>query len=161
MIFYKTCNTALQSEVTRAPHGAREFVIPGAPVPKPRQTQRDKWLDPPRLGVANYRAWADVARAIAPLDALECLGPITLSAQFFMSIPGSWSKKKRLESMGQPALGRPDLDNFLKALTDSLWPEADSFVWRFEACEKRYEDSTGPRTIVRWNCEKIMTVQKK
>jgi len=41
----------------------RYVVVPGAPIPKPRQTRRDKWARRPC--VLRYREWADQIRAAA------------------------------------------------------------------------------------------------
>jgi Holliday junction resolvase RusA-like endonuclease len=45
-------------------------------------------------------------------------GPLTLNITFFMPIPKSTSKKKRLALIGQPHIKRPDLDNLIKYTLD-------------------------------------------
>jgi len=84
---------------------------PVTPVPKPRQTQSDRWKQRPC--VERYRAFADQCRAM-------CL-PVFDGAhiRFVLPMPKSWSKKKRREMLGQPHRQRPDLDNLLKALMDA------------------------------------------
>ena len=98
-------------------------VYPILPVPAPRQTKRDQWQDPPRPPVARYRAFRDECRfrgVIVPADFHHAL--------FLLPMPGSWSRKKRLELLGMPHQAKPDRDNLEKALLDSVFGE-DAGVW--------------------------------
>lgn len=55
------------------------FTIPGTPVGKPRQTQRDKWAE--RDCVLRYRAWADRARRICqPLPPVAAITDVSWTA---------------------------------------------------------------------------------
>lgn len=47
-------------------------------------------------------------------------GAIRLEAIFFMEIPASTSKKKREQLIGEYHIKRPDADNLLKTIKDSL-----------------------------------------
>lgn len=119
------------------------FTVPGPPCPKPRQTARDKWLNPPRPCVARYRAWADKAR--------ECAGelpakPGHLDVKFFLPIPPSWTAKKREAHRGQPHQVKPDKDNLEKAVADALFRH-DEHIWKGQQ-EKRWEDENGPRVEI-------------
>jgi Holliday junction resolvase RusA-like endonuclease len=96
-------------------------VIPGEPMAKPRQTQRDRWLDPPRPAVARYRAWADKARQAYGVLVKQTIGPTQLDFIAYFSMPKNWSKRKRLKMMGQPHLDKPDCDNVLKSISDALF----------------------------------------
>ncbi len=96
------------------------------PVPKPRQTQRDKWLlrDP----VARYRAFANDLRIqareqdfVLPDSHFHCI--------FYLPMPKSWPKKKREQMLGAPHQSVPDTDNLLKGLIDALRPGNDAGVW--------------------------------
>lgn len=94
---------------------------PITPVPKPRQTQSDRWNKRPR--VLRYRAFADECRArkvVVP----ECGAHIT----FVLPMPASWSNKKRDTMDGQPHQVKPDKDNLEKALLDAIYGD-DSVVW--------------------------------
>lgn len=51
---------------------------------------------------------------------------------FHVPMPKSWSKKKKKRMAGTPHQQRPDLDNYVKALFDSVMSE-DCFVYHFEA----------------------------
>ena len=106
------------------------------PTPKARETRRDKWLNPPRPAVARYRAFANELRARAARadftlpDSGAWLG-------FGIPMPKSWSKKKRLAMGGTPHTQRPDLDNLVKAVFDSLAKE-DCGIWHLAGAEKRW-----------------------
>lgn len=86
------------------------------PTPKPRMTQRDKFLKPVRPSVARYRAFADECRLrIGRLD----LNHTKLT--FVLPMPQSWSRKKKNLMRGQPHVQKPDLSNLLKAIEDALY----------------------------------------
>ena len=90
------------------------------PVPKPRQTQRDRWLK--RACVMRYRAFADEVR-LQKVPLPEAGAHVV----FCMPMPKSWSKKKRAAMEGSPHKQRPDCDNLFKALADAIYSE-DSHI---------------------------------
>ena len=96
---------------------------PITPVPKPRMTQRDKWLNPPRPKVARYRAFCDECR----LRRVHVPGS-GATVIFTLPMPPSWSKKKRREMDGAPHQQTPDVDNLCTALLDAVYTD-DSIVW--------------------------------
>lgn len=116
-------------------------VIHGAPMGKPRMTQRDKWQKRP--AVVRYRAWCDAARASLP-DRPKT--PSHAAFVAFLPIPGSWSKAKKAEMKNQPHRQKPDLDNITKAVFDALFRE-DSVI-HAAMCEKRWDDGSGPRIVI-------------
>ncbi|TGE29775.1 RusA family crossover junction endodeoxyribonuclease [Hymenobacter metallicola] len=87
------------------------------PMGAPRQTRKDKWANPPREVIARYRATKDVIRAQALQQGYE-LGP-TLHICFEVSMPASWSNKKKDQLRGKPHQQKPDVDNMSK-----LWMDA-------------------------------------
>ena len=93
---------------------------PVVPVPKPRQTQRDRWAKRP--AVVRYRAFADEVR----LRGIKVVNGDHVT--FVMPMPRTWSKKKKSEMEGQPHQQRPDIDNMCKSLLDALY-EDDSHIW--------------------------------
>ena len=99
----------------------RIMLYPITPVPKPRQTQADKWRQRP--SVMRYREFADRCRLLG-VTIREGGDRIT----FLMPMPRSWSKKAREQMRGKPHQQRPDVDNLAKALLDAVFPE-DCRVW--------------------------------
>lgn len=100
-----------------------EYLI--TPTPKPRMTRSDKWRDPPREPVRKY--WAFCRKCQLLKMDLPVSGSIVI---FVISMPESWSNKKRKAFDGKPHQpeGGPDADNFLKALGDALYKN-DSCIW--------------------------------
>jgi len=94
---------------------------PITPIGKPRMTQRDKWKK--RDAVQRYYAFKDHANLLR-IKIPESNAHII----FHVPMPKSWSQKKRDAMRGQPHQSRPDVDNFTKALLDSLFAE-DSNIW--------------------------------
>lgn len=95
------------------------------PCAKPRQTQSDKWNKRPV--VLKYRSFADGIRN--EFRKLNLTLGETLDCIFVISMPKSWSMKKRAEMAGEPHRQRPDIDNLEKAVMDSLCEE-DSHIWK-------------------------------
>lgn len=118
------------------------FTIWGVPVPKPRQTQSDRWKK--RLCVVRYREWADKAREAAPAEVGD---PIAVECLFFLPFPKSWRKNLVAAMKGQPHRHRGDVDNLSKSILDALIPQ-DCVVARLVA-EKRWDDGQGPRVEVK------------
>ena len=108
-----------------------------APVPKPRQTQADKWKvgRKARPAVARYRAFADtVRRERVRVDNYNAV-------VFVVAMPKSWTKRKRLESLHRPHTQRPDKDNLEKALLDAIYGE-DCHIW-YTATAKFWGETGG------------------
>ena len=51
-----------------------------------------------------------------------------LDVDFYIPMPESWSKKKKESMCGKPHQNKPDLDNILKFIMDTLLPEGDQNV---------------------------------
>jgi Holliday junction resolvase RusA-like endonuclease len=86
----------------------------------PRMTRADKWKKRPV--VLAYRAFRDELRK----QKVEL--PIPCRVVFFMPMPKSWSRIKKITMDGEPHTVRPDIDNLLKALLDTLFAQ-DGHVW--------------------------------
>ena len=106
------------------------------PVPKPRMTQRDKWMQRP--AVMQYWKFKDDVR-----DAGIELGEV-VDVVFHVPMPKSWSKNKKLEMLHQPHQQKPDIDNYLKALLDAVLDD-DSHV--FHVTASKYWAVTGSLEI--------------
>ena len=98
------------------------------PMAKPRQTQSDRWKQRPV--VVRYRAWCDEVRRQMGDQAL----PEAFWVRFWVPMPASYSKAKRIALAAEPHRQKPDLDNLLKALMDACLVD-DSRVWRIEAAK--------------------------
>jgi Holliday junction resolvase RusA-like endonuclease len=67
-----------------------------------------------------------------------------LSVRVWIPFPKSYSKAKRHQLLNEPHRKKPDVDNYLKGIMDTIFPDDDSFIWR-ATIEKRWEDAHGPR----------------
>ena len=114
------------------------------PVPKPRMTQRDKWLNPARKPVVQYRIFKKTVEAFSLRDKYVVTNPLSLI--FVIQMPASWSNKKRNSMNGQPHTAKPDLDNLIKAFKDALC-ENDSFIHTYDQMKKVW-GMTGAVVIV-------------
>lgn len=103
------------------------MIIPLEPVPKPRMTRSDRWKK--RTTVVRYFAFCDQLRLLWKEPV-----PPELALRFYITMPKSWSKKKKLDMDGKPHQQRPDIDNLVKAFLDALC-EDDSYVYKIH-CEK-------------------------
>lgn len=105
------------------------FSIPGEPIGKPRMTQQDRWKKRPATG--KYWAWCDVARQAAGLQPMqkasadEFWGVIVFA---HTRIPKSYSAKKRAALEGRLCPMKPDTDNIIKAVCDSLFENDEKLV---------------------------------
>lgn len=98
------------------------------PFAKPRMTRSDKWRK--RACVLEYYAFKDKLRV---LGADVRIGD---HISFHISMPATWSKKKKTSMAGQPHQSKPDLDNLIKSVFDSILDE-DKHIWKISA-EKRW-----------------------
>lgn len=120
----------------------RSITFPVAPVPKPRQTKADVWKERPR--VVRYRIFADRMRAIAAKHRFT-FPDAGAALAFYLEMPASWSKKKKVAMHGQPHQQTPDVDNLAKAVMDALCAQ-DCTVWRLESLTKFWSDT--PQVVI-------------
>ena len=117
----------------------RKMIYRIIPVSKPRQTRSDKWKQRPC--VMRYRAFADACRE-AGMKIPEYGASIT----FYIPMPKSWSKKKKIDMNGAPHQSRPDLDNLLKSILDAVYAD-DSVVWQIKELKKIWCQQGGIQII--------------
>ena len=86
------------------------------PIGKPRMTQRDKWAK--RDCVNNYYQYKDILTSEA-LKQKYTLGN-NVEILFQLPFPNYWSKKKKKEMVNKPHQIKPDIDNLIKSVLDSL-----------------------------------------
>lgn len=94
------------------------MIYPITPVGKPRMTQRDRWKQPKRPAVQRYHAMKDEVR-LRGVSVPEGGGSLI----FHMPMPESWSARRKCKMAGQPHQQRPDLDNLVKAVLDSIYDD--------------------------------------
>ena len=114
------------------------------PIGAPRMTQSDKWktnpnhLDPrkrKRKAVEQYHNYKNILTLQANSSDFK-LGK-HFEVVFFLPMPDSWSQKKKERNNGMPCEVKPDIDNLLKALCDTLKKDNDADVWKVNS-EKRW-----------------------
>jgi Holliday junction resolvase RusA-like endonuclease len=127
---------------------ANELYYVGEFCGKPRMTRKDKWQTRP--ATARYWAFKDMIN-IAAKDQNFRLGD-QFEVKFFVKMPESWSKKKKSGFCGKPHQQRPDLDNYTKAVMDSLLRE-DSHVWSVWAAKYWWYEN---KIIVRNFCVPVV-----
>ncbi len=117
------------------------------PMAAPRMTQKDRWKK--RSVVQEYFAFRD------EVAARQVKLPIPSKVIFWMPIPPSWSKKKKLDAEGTPHTQTPDIDNLLKALLEGVYRDRDAIVWSVWA-EKRW--ALSPRIeVLPLSCAELLT----
>lgn len=98
------------------------IVVEITPIPKPRMTRRDKWLNPPRKCVSAYWAFKDELNFQLARFGFE-RDRKTLFAKVVVAFPKSYTKKKMQSLDGMPHEQKPDTDNFIKAICDAMMKE--------------------------------------
>lgn len=103
-----------------------------------RMTKSDQWkLDPfhkdpkkrQRKPVTRYFKFKRDIKAQAEQNGFK-LPESEFHAVFIIPMPHSWSQKKKNQMNGAPHKQKPDLDNMIKAVKDSLCDE-DKSVWDY------------------------------
>lgn len=103
-----------------------KLVYDVVPMGAVRMTGRGKWV---KDNAQRYLAYKDQIAWLTKnqMKNKELItGPIAVNVLFLMPIPKSWSKKKKAEAEGQYHTKRPDTDNLIKGLFDSL----NNLVWK-------------------------------
>lgn len=100
------------------------FTVYTKPIGAPRMIRSDAWKQ--RDCVIEYREFKEKLR--------EVCGPLLIDVQHvwcraYLPMPTkSWSNKKLVEMEDEPNRQRPDADNLIKSLLDSIF-ENDSGIW--------------------------------
>jgi len=127
------------------------ITIPGKPIAKkrPKFARRGKHVTTYNPQESEEGRWITLAHQYFPEKPFE--GPIVLSAEFYMPIPKSVSKKRRAMMLTGEIMHtkKPDTDNMLKFAKDCL----NGFAWVDDAqviechCRKLYSDTA--KTVLR------------
>jgi len=123
-----------------------EVILAGKPIPlrRPRFSRGRVYDSQHKLKEAVS---FDISRQL-PKGVITYLGPISMLFRFFMPIPKSLSKKKKLGLVGNYHYKKPDIDNLVKFYCDSangVMFNDDSQISNLKAF-KYYSDD--PRTEI-------------
>jgi len=121
-----------------------KVIVKIAPMGKPRMTQHDRWKKRP--AVLRYHAFKDSLRVQLACHSFERATVLSWTA--YISMPKSWSKKKKAELQGKPHLQKPDRDNIDKAIMDAILKE-DKSIYFGTIC-KLWDDGKGERIELSW-----------
>lgn len=108
------------------------------PVAKPRMTSSDKWKK--RTATDRYWLYKDHLRLRANMLGIETLPTVINAIDFYLTMPKSWSKKKRKAMNGKLHTQKPDLDNLLKGIQDALCKE-DSHIAQINRLSKTWAET--------------------
>lgn len=116
----------------------QNFTIYVEPMGAPRMTRADTWKKRPV--VIQYRAYKDAIRH-------ACKGISQDASRLdwfaYISMPKSWSKKKRAAMSGMLHRSKPDRDNIDKGIMDALF-ESDQGI-ATGSINKFWDDGRGAR----------------
>lgn len=126
------------------------FEVPGTPVAKGRariSTRGGSVRSFTPEKTVNFEARVAMAAAKAMGGQDPLVGPVKLEIFIQLAIPASWSQKKQRAALAGDVMpcGRPDWDNFGKAISDG----GNGIVWKDDSqivdarVVKRYADVPG------------------
>lgn len=101
----------------------QHFVVDIKPMGAVRMTQRGKWTNPQAQKYLAYKS--EIQRQIRLQEPELINQACVVSINFWVPMPESWSEKKKIASKGKPVTVKPDIDNLIKGLFDSL----NGLVW--------------------------------
>ena len=109
-----------------------KIVIEGNPIPLQRARASKKGFYDPQLIIKR-----NIAHIVKEQFKREPFTEaLSISLDFYMQIPVSWSKKKKLAYDTMPHANHKDLDNLIKLILDSLnavvWID-DSIIYHIDA----------------------------
>lgn len=119
-------------------HSKPLVVFDIVPIGAPRMTRSDKWkLDPlhkdpkkrQRKPVTQYFRFKQEIQALALQNGFK-LPENGFHVVFIVPMPHSWSEKKKNQMNSTPHQQKPDADNMIKAVKDSLC-ENDANIWDY------------------------------
>lgn len=131
------------------------YEIKGKPIAWKRARMAGKRFFDPQIKEKN-------AIRMLILNALEDDMPYTkglkITVEYQMSVPKSWSSKRRLNALDRPHLYTPDLSNLIKFLEDTLneivWKD-DKIIYEIHA-RKVYADEEKTRFMIQgYNEQKL------
>ena len=123
------------------------YEIPGPPIPwkRPRLSGK-RFFD---SQATQKKEIQHIIQSIAESHLVDAPA-LKVNIEYHMPIPKSWSRIKRLTSIGKPHVSRPDLSNLIKFTEDAL----NGVVWKDDAviyelhCRKVYSDEPHTKFVV-------------
>lgn len=129
------------------------FTVPGKPMAKqrPRFNRKTGRAYTP-TDTANYENLIRLAFREKYPEHVPTAEAVTLSVCAVYPIPQSWTKRKQIQAAnGEIHPGKPDIDNILKIVQDSLnnvaWND-DAQVFKIRDTEKRYGTRPGLTVLI-------------
>lgn len=103
-----------------------KVTIPVKPMGAVRMTGRGKFIKPNAQRYLTYKKFIQmhVLRQVKKHELLN--GPLEVTVWFIMPIPQSWSNKKKVAAIGEWHCKKPDIDNLVKGLFDSM----NQLIWQ-------------------------------
>jgi Holliday junction resolvase RusA-like endonuclease len=95
-----------------------KLFIPIFPMGAVRTTQKQKFVDERAQRYFSYKH--QIAMLVKQHIHRPSEFPILVDVTFYMPMPASWSGKKKERHNGQIHKSKPDIDNLIKGLFDSL-----------------------------------------
>lgn len=121
------------------------IIVPGAPIPCARPRKSGHFMYDPQMQAKENFAFKTQEFKESVSMALES---VFLVIRYDMPIPRSFSNRRRLNMIGRPHTGRPDLSNLIKFTEDAL----NGVLWKDDAiihgimARKVYNEE--PKTII-------------
>ncbi|HHY74060.1 MAG TPA: RusA family crossover junction endodeoxyribonuclease [Bacillus bacterium] len=116
-----------------------------------RMTQRGKFIKPNAQRYLSYKSFLQISARQQLKSKQPLKGALDVHIVFSMPIPKSWSNKRKCEVVGRYHTKKPDTDNLVKGVFDSLnkiaW-EDDNQVAKVTAV-KIYSEHPGIDVTVR------------
>jgi Holliday junction resolvase RusA-like endonuclease len=91
-----------------------------------RMTRKGKYKDEAAQRYLSYKQAIQWQIAVQNKEETIFENPVEVDVVFFMPIPKSWSKPKRMRHAFTPHKTKPDIDNILKGLFDAL----NGLIWK-------------------------------
>lgn len=104
----------------------RVYELSGTPIPWMRAGRKGNKYYDKQMSEKTKAQW-EVKAAMSGLYSHS--EPLKVVMEFHMPIPKSWSKVKQKRALHKPHSSRPDLDNLLKFVDDSL----NQILWEDDA----------------------------
>lgn len=103
-----------------------ELFIQIEPMGAVRMTQKGKFISKSAIRYLNYKnfiKWQAKQQGKGKVFEKE---PLDVHIKFIMPVPESWSRKKQAAAYGRYHMKKPDTDNLVKGVFDSL----NKIVWK-------------------------------